>query len=126
MLAVARDMAGRPISEMSGEDRRTVFSRLLQEPTAGSSCVLRMFAKRAVPIRTEDLQRLMHDIATEYASLPAIDELNRNVADAVPGRRMERQTVADRSLAIHDLGLRAFDDRKNAVFVDAGRGLAAR
>src|SRR5258708_2078154 len=104
-IAASRHAAGGTGCKMSSKYCRSRLDRVLKQPTAGVPGLHWIFAKRAVPVGTEHLQRLMHNVPAEDSAVFIALQLYGYVANCVSRPRMKHKSSSHRALAIDNFRL---------------------
>src|SRR5260221_12299450 len=103
---------------MSGKCCRSRLGRVLKQPTARVRGSHRIFAKRAMPVVTEHLQRLMHNVQTDDSAMFTASELYCHVANCLPWRRMKHKAISHCGFTIDDFRLPTLDHWQNTALVN--------
>jgi hypothetical protein len=93
---------------------------VLKQPTARVPGSHRIFAKRAIPVGTEHLQRLMHNVPTEDSAMFTASELYGHVANCLPWRRMKHKAISHCGFTIDNFRLPTLDHWQNTALVNPG------
>src|SRR5260370_18035847 len=101
---------------MSGKCCRSRLGRLLKQPRARVPASHRIFAKRAIPVGTEHLQRLMHNVPTEDSAMFTASELYGHVANCLPWRRMKHKAISHCGFTIAAFLLPTPDHSQNTAW----------
>jgi hypothetical protein len=112
-IAASRHAAGGTGFKMSSKYCRSRLDRVLKQPTAGVPGLHRIFAKRAVPVGTEHLQRLTHNVPAKDTAVFIALQLYGYVANCVSWRRMKHKSISDRALAIDNFRPPTLDHGQN-------------
>ena len=115
-----RDCTGRGRGEMRREHGRGTFRCSFQEPASRLAGCNFALTETAVPVRSVDLQGLVHDVATEQSRVAAGREFDGDMTNAVSGRGMECEVIDHVAEAVDQKSLSRCDHRKDAIFENAG------
>src|SRR5215510_9172015 len=102
-IALAVDMAGERCAEMTRQQSRTRSRAVFQRRPSALARPDGLGAGKAVPLRMEDLQGVMQDVAAEQRLLAARFELDGDGAGRMAGRRLDLEILVEPRRAVDHL-----------------------
>lgn len=108
---------------MRGEVHGAIISCEFEDALSGLGSLIQEFAEDRVEVGPFHLDRMVHDIAGEDCRFIIRLQHNGHMADAVPRRRQEDESIEERTAcAVDEIGKPRLDHRPYAVFIDAEAG----